>query len=180
MLSTTGTPASLRARLVGAVAALFVLGSCTLSGVAHAQATGAQPEPVLYAQDGGPRAAAAGKVTLNVRVVHATNSGKVDPQLQDVMKQLKFTRYTGFKLLNTNRAQLAVGGETMFQIAGGRRLKVQLVDRTPEFARVRIRMLKGNERVLDTTVKIYPNRSFIIAGPSFQGGKLVLPVAVSY
>lgn len=167
-------------RLVAAVFTLLLALGSTLPGVAHAQADGPSVQPTRIHHDVGPELAAAGKVEVKVRVIHATNSGKVDPQLQDVMKQLRFLKYTGFRLLNTNTAQIAVGSDTTFQVVGGRRLKVQVLEKTPEHARLRIRMLKGSERVLDTTVKIHRDRSFIIGGPNYQGGKLVLPVEVRY
>ena len=34
--------------------------------------------------------------------------------------------------------------------------------------------------LMDTTVSIHRNRAFMIAGPSYEDGKLILPLTVRY
>ena len=58
----------------------------------------ARPTPVKHSSS-----PAAGKVSLQMKVVHANNSGKVDARLKRVVENLKFTRFNGFALLNTHK-----------------------------------------------------------------------------
>ena len=41
-------------------------------------------------------------------------------------------------------------------------------------------MIKEGNKVLDTTVNIPKGRYFMIAGPRYQGGKLIIPVGVDF
>lgn len=133
------------------------------------------------AQAAQPVRATANRVGVEIMVVHATTSPKpVDPRLKDIMKQLQFTNFKGFKLLNEQDAQLADGGDVAVNVAGGRKLKVQLLSHNDASAKLRIRMFKEGNKILDTTVNIRRNKAFLIGGPNFQGGKLVLPITVKY
>ncbi len=141
---------------------------------AHAQA----PRPVPVKNTAPP---AVGKVGLQLRVVHANNSGKVDPRLRNVVDNLKFTRFNGFALLDSNEVRLAPGQSTTFAVVGGRKVKVTLQERDARAAKVRVVMFNPQGKaVMDTTVKIHRNRAFMIAGPNYKDGKLVLPIAVRY
>lgn len=137
----------------------------------------ARPTPVKLSTP----APAAGKVSLQLKVVHANNSGKVDDELRSVYDNLKFTRYSGFSLLATNDAKLGPGQEATFAVAGGRKVKVTLLSRDARAAKVRVVMSNpAGKAVMDTTVSIHRNRAFMIAGPDYEGGKLVLPLSVNY
>lgn len=121
-----------------------------------------------------------GKATVEVMVVHATSDEYVDPRLEKIMKNLKSTRFTGFKLLQSEATRLSVGGDSTVNIAGNRRLKVTLVEKSTSTAKVRIRMLnKDGDKVLDTTVSIPDGKYIMIAGPPYKEGKLVIPVGVT-
>jgi hypothetical protein len=122
----------------------------------------------------------AGRVSVKVMMVHANNSGKVDGELQSLVRQLQFTKYNGFNLLQQFPAQLSVGQHSTVQLLGDRRLKVELLSRDATKAKLRIRMFKDTEKVLDTTVSVHRNRTFIIGGPKHKEGALILPVTVTY
>lgn len=127
------------------------------------------------------RPATTGKVRLEMTVIYAHNEdNQVDPALRDVMRQLKNFRFTGYRMLENHPTSLAVGQSTSFAVPGGRKISMDLVDRNDTQAKVRIRMFNGSEKVLDTTVSIHRDRSFMIGGPSYEKGKLILPVTVNY
>ena len=133
---------------------------------------------------GGPgserTAPARSRISVEVMVVHASDSGKVHPELKPLMQQLRFTRYTGFDLLNKLPAQLTSGNGETFALVGGRKLKVDLISKNEKSAKLRVRLFSDREKVLDTTVSVHRNRSFIIGGPKYKGGALVLPLTVKY
>lgn len=125
-------------------------------------------------------APARSRVSVEVMMVHATDGGAVHPDLQPLMQQLRFTRYTGFNLLNRFPAQLVVGASESFTLVGGRKLKIDLVSKDDKKAKLRVRLFSEREKVLDTTISVHRNRSFIIGGPKYKGGALVLPLTVKY
>ncbi|HHO49867.1 MAG TPA: hypothetical protein ENK18_03115 [Deltaproteobacteria bacterium] len=152
-------------KLVAVLLFLGTLGSPVIT--AHAQ-SGPRPEE------------AAGKVRVEVMVVHATHSGRVDPRLRNLQRQLDHTRYTGFEVISTSSDSLSPGQLSVVSVAGGRKVKIRLIERNNQQARVRIELYKGNEKKLDTTVSIPRNRTFLVAGPKFEGGVLIFPITVTY
>jgi hypothetical protein len=120
-----------------------------------------------------------GKSSITIRVVHATQSGRVDPALKPVEAQLRFTRFTGFTQLSSNTTQVAEGGETSVPVPGGRRVRVQLLDRTPTQARARVRLFEAGEPLADTTQTVPRGKAMIIGGPKYDGGVLLLLVTVN-
>lgn len=125
-------------------------------------------------------AAPQGKVDVEIMVVHATETGTVDARLKNVQQNLSHMNFKGFKLLDSESARLSPGGETTLNIVGNRRLRVTVLSRDARQAKVRIRMIKEGNKVLDTTVNIPKGRYFMIAGPRYQGGKLIIPVGVDF
>lgn len=138
----------------------------------------AQTRRAPAAQTAQSRPAAVGKVEVEVLVVHATDNGQVDPQLVNLMQNFKRAGYTGFDLMSTEKASLATGKETVISLPGERRLRVTVLERTATQAKVRLRIMKDGNKILDTTVSIPDGRYFMIAGPKYKGGALILPVRV--
>lgn len=156
------------------------LGAVLLSSPALAQSRGPSVRQVKAAQTEADVTPAAGRVGVQIQVVHANNSGKVDPQLEGVVENLSFLRFSGFSLLDTHHAKLGPGQEATFSLVGGRKLEVTLVSRDARAAKMRVLMTSDKGVLMDTTVSIHRNRAFMIAGPSHEGGKLVLPLTVRY
>jgi hypothetical protein len=122
----------------------------------------------------------ASRVSVEVMMVHASSGDQVTEELKPLMKQLTFTRFTGFEMLQKFPAQLSVGGSASFSLVGERRLKLELLSKDEKRAKLRVRLFNGKEKVLDTTVSVNRNRSFIIGGPRYKGGAIVLPLTVRY
>ncbi len=166
-------------RWVGALAVLGTL--ATISSDAMAQSRATRPTSEAQAKPSrGKQAPVVGKVDVEVMIVHATNSGRVDPKLEALKRQLNFTKYSGFELISAHPAALAAGQESSVNIVGGRKLKVTMLERNADSAKVRIRLSKSSDVLLDTTVRIHRNRVFTVAGPKHDGGVLIFPVSVSY
>ena len=145
-----------------------------LAGPAHAQSRdpGARPAPA---------ARVAQKVDVQLRVVHATDAETgVDPRLQSLASSFRYFKYKGYRLLSTQNAEIAVGGETTWSVEGGRRITISVLSFDEARARIRVQMSSASGKMLDTTVNINRNGTVIISGPSYQGGILMLPVTASY
>ena len=132
-------------------------------------------------KSGGDSRPASGRARITVNVVHATDSESgVDPRLASLASQFKYLKYKGYRLLSTQSADLAPGGDKDFSIEGGRTLRVSLVSKDEVHARVRVEIDGKRGKLIDTTVKINRDGTFIVAGPQYKDGILILPLRASY
>ena len=159
---------------MGALQALFAV---LLLAFAPIDALAQSPSNTVHHH----RPSARGKVTIEIGVVHATNeNSRIDPKLRSIAPHLKFIPYSGFSMLNRHQAELGLDQQQAFTIAGGRKVRVKLMERTEAHAKVRVSMFNGDRKLLDTTVRIHRNKSFIVAGPKYKGGVLILPITARY
>jgi len=130
----------------------------------------------------GPTKPLPGKrVNLQLLVVHATGGATyMDPALRRWSRHLGHLRYEHFELMDRHASQLVPERAKTFSVTGGREVTVTLLQRGPERARLRIQMFKKSQKLVDTTVAVNRNGTFIVAGPRHEGGILVLPITASY
>lgn len=122
-----------------------------------------------------------GKVRLTLLVVHATDSEEgIDPRLSSLASSFRYFKYKGYKQLGVENADVAVNGDASFSIAGDRTVKVTLLSKDDQNARVRVEVTGKNGKLLDTTVKVNRDGTFIVAGPKYKDGMLILPLRASY
>lgn len=175
----------------------FTTSICVLgllfSGAPRAQETTSTESPEIVAQQRGPHRRPPGKrpnqgkaqkgdrVRVQVLLVHAT-PGQVfmDPALKRWSRHLRHLRYDSFKLLERRRAALLPDHGRDFEILGDRRITVTLLSKNPKRARLRVQMYRSGQKLVDTTVTVNRNGTFIMAGPSHKGGILVMPITASY
>lgn len=121
------------------------------------------------------------KARITVHVVHATDSETgIDPRLEALAGQFRYLKYKGYRLLSTKDIDLAVGGSQSVTIEGDRRLGVALVSVDESRARVRVEIDGKKGKLIDTTVTINRDGTFIVAGPAYKDGILILPLRASY
>ena len=142
------------------------------------------PQDLAHAQGRPPAEPVSeqvGKVDVDLMVVYAHNEdNRVDAELTPVMQNLRFLRFSGFTLQDRFSDALGVNQEATWSIVGGRKMKVKLLSRDDKQAKVRVRMFKGEEKVLDTTVSIHRDKSFMLGGPKHEEGALVFALSVAY
>jgi hypothetical protein len=143
---------------------------------------GAMPSVPEVAHAAPPAAQAKGKVDLQVHVIHATEAhSNVDPRLEQLQRYLRHLRYTGYELLETKKVPLTGRGGQTFSIAGDRKVSVELLSKDAEKARLRVKIIgRKGQKLLDTTLSVPRNGTFIVAGPKYKGGILVLPLTARY
>ena len=128
------------------------------------------------------RAVPAGKVQLDIMVVHATKShNQWDSEVTKYQRYLKHLAYTGYTSLRNHSMVLAPNKVQRIELAGGRKVVVELLQRDERRARLRIQIIapKGG-KLLDSTMNVGRNASVIVAGPRYKDGILVLPMTASY
>lgn len=164
------------------IASLALVAWSFLAPQAHAQPV---PPPPRGLPGGVPAPApASARVSVQVMVVHATNQGnRIDPRLTDILQNLRampFSQFTSFTLLTEDTVQLQDGGLGVIDLAGGRKLKLDLLSHDDEQAKLRVRLIKDDTKLLDATISVHRNRMFTFAGPRYDEGFLILPVSVRY
>lgn len=175
------------------VSLLFCGGGAPLDALATSSSDSAQVTSDLLAQAGGRRGPrgnrqnrgksqqAGDRVRVQVLLVHATaGESYMDPALRRWGRHLRHLRYDSYKLLERRRAALLPDRGREFEILGDRRIEVTLLRKNERNARLRVQMYRRGQRLVDTTVTVNRNGTFIMAGPAHQDGILVLPITASY
>lgn len=124
----------------------------------------------------------AGRVTLEMPVVYATTQhSRIDPELKNLVRYLRNLRYTGYELIDTKRVVLAPKGSDSYTLVGNRKVRLDLLSKEEKRVRVRVQITgaKGM-KLLDTTIWVNRNGTFIVAGPKHKNGVLVLPLTARY
>lgn len=148
-------------------------------GAPSAALAQSRPMPAAGASQGAPVRA---KVDMEIRVVYATSAhSRVDSRLSSLTRYLSHLRFTGYELLDTQKAQVSLGGKASFTVEGGRKVTVTLLGRDESRARVRVQVSGSSDKqLLDTTMSVNRGGTVIVAGPKYQEGILVLPLTASY
>lgn len=121
------------------------------------------------------------KVRLTLLVVHATDTVTgVDPRLASLESSFRYFKYKGYKQLSSESADVATDGSNTFDIVGNRKVTVTLLSKDDNNVRVHVEVTGNNGKLLDTTVKVNRDGTFIVAGPKYQDGMLILPLRASY
>lgn len=127
------------------------------------------------------RAAQGERVRVQVMLVHATpGETYMDPALQRWGRHLRHLRYDSYELIERRRAALVPQGSRDFEILGDRQISVSLLSKNERNARLRVQMYRRGQKLVDTTVTVNRNGTFIMAGPAHKNGILVLPITASY
>jgi hypothetical protein len=120
-------------------------------------------------------------VQIGLWTVHATNKTQgVDKGLKRIAKHLHNLNFTGFVLLGKDRAGVPVQGTKRFNIVGQKSVEVTVLERGEKRVRVRVQVHSPKGKLLDTTVSIRRNGFFMVAGPKYKKGVLVLPIFARY
>lgn len=142
-----------------------------------------RPAPADEAAAEGDKAVArAGKVDLRVMVVYATEQhSNVDPRLEKLTRFLSHLRFTGYELLDSYNIPLAPRSSETFEITDNRKVTVELLSKDDQRVRMRVQITAGKGgKLLDTTLSVNRNGTFIVAGPRYKDGVLVLPLTARY
>ena len=156
---------------------LMVFGLASPSAVALAE-----PPPRQQARQQQQRPVPAGKAEVRILAVRAgQGEPHVDPQLRALVKHLAYLRHDRYELVTKTRGIVGPGSsELVFRVPDGPRIEVTLRELEGDRAKVRVRMFRGNDKVADTTVAIQNHGTFILTGPKYRGGTLILPIRVDY
>jgi len=124
--------------------------------------------------------AAFGQVQTRIRAIEASNVGLgIDPSLRDLHRELgSLFNFTSYRLLRDETLNLLPNQTVLIQgHHPGRFMEVTLVGMRRNVATLRIRVIRERLVILDTEVRLFPERTVLIGGP--RRGEAVVIFAVS-
>jgi hypothetical protein len=122
------------------------------------------------------------QVRLEMMVVYGTTiNTAIDPELRSLMKYFRNYNFKGYSLIDSQQSKLTDGYAKTFSIEGNRKVTVSLLSHTDAKAKLKVVILEGKQKkILDTTININRNGTFIVAGPKYKDGILFLPISIKY
>ena len=123
-------------------------------------------------------------VHVSIGTILASNQNdEFDANLKGMEKQLKVMKYRSYRLLKEESQDVAWQGNGVFDIPGGRSLRVVPQEFRNNRIALKVRLMEGQKPLVDTVVRI-PNRgNFILGGipggPPHDGGALVLSISAA-
>ncbi|MBU4426496.1 MAG: hypothetical protein L6406_13475 [Desulfobacterales bacterium] len=129
-----------------------------------------------------PLAAAFSDILVNVEVIKATrNSTEIDPQLQDLVKELApVLNYSGFSLLKKIEIRLVQKGKGDVILSSGRVLELEFLGFEDKQARLLVRIVEKGEQTFRTTLLMVDKGSVLIGGPPHHDGVLLLRIGAGF
>lgn len=138
----------------------------------------AQPTPAPAPVMPSPLSA---HVDVSVMVVHASEAaGESDPRLSAWMPLLRSTPFQSFQMLDAHEMRIADTEDQGVSLSAGRRIRVQLLQHDLSQARLKIELMNGDEKIVDSTVTIARNKSFFLVIRGENGTALLMPIVVRY
>ena len=119
-------------------------------------------------------------VQIKIGTILATNKNdEFDARLKPLEKQLKVMKYRSYRLLREDTQTVSWRGHATFEIPGGRSLSVTPQEFRNKQIALKVRLLEGENPLLDTTVRLQNRGNFMLGGPPHEGGALVLSISAS-
>jgi hypothetical protein len=102
-------------------------------------------------------------------------SRAVEPELDRILPRLRtLFRYTEYTTLERHRADVSVGRQHVISIVGTRRLEVIPDEVQGGSVRMRVRLLRGDQDEIRTTIVAAPGAPAVLGGPPHGDGALII------
>ena len=120
---------------------------------------------------------------VEMKVIHATTQhNNVDPNVKSFLKYFENYKYTGYKLLdNQSRKFFDMKGET-FYLPADIKVDIKILSHNKKNAKVSVKIInsKTDHKYINSVMTVPRNGNFMVAGPKYDGGILILPLSVRY
>ena len=97
------------------------------------------------------------------------------------MKYFRNYKLQAFPYWILRQAKLTDKSARTFNIEGDRTVTITMISHTEKSAKLKLVIVENKgKKILDTTVNINRNGTFIVAGRKFKEGVLFLPISAKY
>ena len=118
-----------------------------------------------------------GACEITIREIVADNSETgVAAELEDLGKDLKKLAYSAYRLEHTYRRTVRQGETRKFDLMGDNHVELTLEDYEEGKIKLKVKISTGEsgKRAFQSTMRIAEGGTFLIAGPSYMEGVLIL------
>jgi hypothetical protein len=153
----------------------FLMGLCVLGTPVLAEESMSEPV-VAEAETQSP-------IEIEVLVIHATTEHtKKDDSIRHLLKYFANYKYTGYSLIKDHTTKLEDKQKKVFTLPGDLKMMVSIVSHNDKQAKVLVKITgqKDDHKYLDSTMTVPRNGNFMVAGPKYNNGILILPLSVKY
>lgn len=121
-------------------------------------------------------------VDVKMTVVQASEQpGPIDPRLGALAASMQAsTPFKSFIVLAQHQLRLADTEEHAVVISDARRLRCRLLSHDTQQAQLKVELLGGDSQIVETTVTIRRNKSFVVVMRGRDGTSILIPLTVSY
>lgn len=121
-------------------------------------------------------------VDVRLMVVQASEQpGAIDPRLGPLGPTLASTTpFKSFSLLAEHELRLGDTEEHAVPVSAARRIRCRLISHDTQQAQLRVELLGADASIVDTTVTIRRNKSFVVVMRGRDGTSLLIPMSVRY
>lgn len=118
------------------------------------------------------------EVELRIGIILASNgSDDFDPRLAKMKNQLEVIKFRSYRLIKEESKKVPWQNNAVFEIPGGHSLVVMPQEFRNRRLFVKVRLLGGEAPLLDTTVSLRNRGNFLLGGPAYEGGVLILSIS---
>ncbi len=120
--------------------------------------------------------------TITIHQIAADNSGGgMDAELKDIKKDLERLNYNTFRLEKTDKIKCETGEEKSLELLGENRLVIQPQGFQDNKIRLKVKLgpADSRDRLMDGVLGIPDGGTFLIGGPSYGKGVLILAFTAS-
>jgi hypothetical protein len=104
----------------------------------------------------------------------------MDPKLGSLERYLRHLRYSSYEVLSSRNLDLSQGVEKTLSVEGGREVAISLVSTDGNKARFRVQVRSGKRNLADITVSVGRDKTFVVSGPQYEGGILLIPITARF
>ena len=122
-----------------------------------------------------PQICTATTVQLEWRIISASHKkGEADPRLKDIYRNLgRVFNYNAYRLISSNRFSMSLNQPVSIPISKNSVCIIKIIDATNKWVHVQVRILRGDQTIFRTTVRLMNGRTLLLGGPSSRGNALI-------
>ena len=123
-----------------------------------------------------------GQVQTRLRIIEASNIGiGIDPPLRDIHNQLgSLFNFTSYRLIGDNTFTLVPNQPVSISVPQGRSVEINLLGTSRGIIELRLRILSQRSEILNTQLRLSPNRTVIIGGPRLEKGVAIFAISANF
>ncbi|MBN2417861.1 MAG: hypothetical protein JXL81_00615 [Deltaproteobacteria bacterium] len=121
-------------------------------------------------------------INITVKTISASRKGNsVDPGLKDLVQELQSVfRYSSYEFLGQKDLKLSSNKNGVVPLPEQRVMNISVKGIEGDRVVLEIEILKNNNRIFQTVIKLSNKKSLTIGGPEYKGGNLLFNIFAAF